>query len=150
MSCWTSASGIVLGGSVLRMTRPARAGPAPDRAPRHPLFGELVHQRARQDEVEELIDLLHERRLQALPGGPPEEGEDLDRGEQGPAPIGELRRRDRRSERVIAEWDDLDRVCGSHLRTPPSPESYEARAGSTPCSPPANIPRPSPGRRRSG
>ena len=57
------------------------------------VLGELPDQRTGQNEIEESVDLVDERALGSLlPGRPPKDGEDLDRGEQRSVPVGELRR----------------------------------------------------------
>ena len=58
----------------------------------HAVFGELGDQRAGQNEVEELVDLRNQRMLRVLPRRAPEDGEDLDRGQQRTIAVGELRR----------------------------------------------------------
>src|SRR5258706_9717309 len=121
-----------------------------DRLARNAVLAQLVEQRAGQDEVEKLVDLLHESGLGPPPGSPPEEEEDLCRLQERPAAIRELRRGDGRGERITVQRNDLDWVGSCHFTAPPSPESYESRAASVRCSPPVNIPRPSRGRLKSG
>ena len=59
----------------------------------HAVFGELVEQRAGEDEIEEGVHLLAELRVGGfLPGCAPEEGEDFDVGEKRAIAIGEVRR----------------------------------------------------------
>jgi len=58
----------------------------------HAVFGELRDQRARQNEVEELIDLRNQRALRLLPWRAPEDGENLDGGQQRAIAVGELGR----------------------------------------------------------
>ena len=60
------------------------------------VFVELVDQRTFDDELEEVVDLLHEPGLWLpLPGATPEEEERFNRREKRTAPIREPRRRDR-------------------------------------------------------
>ena len=64
---------------------------------RHAVLGQLVDQRAHEDELEELVQLLDQPGLRRLlPGVAPKEEEDLCRGEQGSTAVGQPRLRDRR------------------------------------------------------
>src|ERR1700676_3384193 len=72
----------------------------PDLLPGHAVLRELIDERARQDIVEELVDLSSHRALRTLlPGRAPENHKHLDRREQWPVSVRELRRCCRRCRR---------------------------------------------------
>src|ERR1700730_7030180 len=63
-----------------------------DRSPRNAVFRELGDQRAGQNKIEELVDLVQHRASgRLLPGGPPKDGEPLHCGKQWPVSVAELR-----------------------------------------------------------
>src|SRR3984893_13306084 len=65
----------------------------PDLLPGHAVLRELIYERARQDIVEELVDLSSHRALRTLlPGRTPENRKHLDRRKQRPVSVRELRR----------------------------------------------------------
>src|SRR2546423_1297278 len=75
------------------------------------VFTELIHQRARENEVEEQIQVRDQRALRRLlPFGAPKNGEDLDGSKQRPAAVGKPRRDCRcHALRLRAmEWHDPD------------------------------------------
>src|SRR2546427_13152171 len=86
----------------------------PYRLPRDAVLVQLIDQGAREDDVEELVQVLREPALRLLlPGRPPEHREGLDVREQRTAAVGELRRRRRRSYsegRRQVQRHDADRV----------------------------------------
>src|ERR1700694_887336 len=91
----------------------ARASAVADIFSGDAVFSELIHQPARENEVEERIQVRDNRALgRLLPFGAPKNGEDLDGSEQRPSPVGKPGRGCRgHAVRLRAmEWHDPDGV----------------------------------------
>src|SRR5260370_15957460 len=91
----------------------ARASAMADIFPGDAVFTELIHQRARENEVEEQIQVRGQRALRhLLPCSAPKNGEDLDGSEQRAAAVSKPGGDCRRSALTLRamEWHDPDGV----------------------------------------